>query len=372
MRRLPAGGTSRTRTPPRVDLQRRRLLILLPLMLMGAGQSLAAIDRFEPPRRQRGSAIIRVRSTGAVGDGVHDDTLAFQRAVDALPDEGGTVEVQAGTYVIDPVRRVRLRSRMHMEFAPGARLVAKPNAEARTYVLLASRISDVEISGGHIVGDRDAHLGEGGEWGHGIAVRGATRVTIRDMHVSRCWGDGISIGGERPGERGWASIPSEDVVLHRVTCSGNRRQGLTIAHSRDIRVQDCEFADTSGTLPQCGIDIEPDPPGSTLRAHIENCRIHGNRGNGIQIYKRTSDVTVQRCTIENNGGFGVLAIGTTDGLIASNVIRGNALKGVGLRGGTSNYQVRENSLSDNRLRQRNRSKPGSGSINNKDADDHIP
>jgi polygalacturonase len=306
-----------------------------------------------PPSRARGSARTSVRDHGARGDGVHDDSAAFQRAIDALPDDGGTVEVPAGTYLIDPTRRTSLRSRMHLQLAPDAQLKAKPNAEQRAYVLMAALVSDVEISGGRILGDRDAHLGSTGEWGHGIALYGASRVTVRDIHVSRCWGDGIGIGGKRPGgKKKLAPVPSQDIVLSGVTCTGNRRQGLTIGHSRDVRVHDCEFSDTAGTLPQCGIDIEPDAPGTAVRAHIENCVVRGNRGSGIQIYKRSSEVTVKGCTIEDNRGYGVLAIGTTDGLIVDNLIRGNGLKGIGLRGGTRNYQASRNDLADNRLRQR--------------------
>ena len=112
-----------------------------------------------------------------------------------LPEDGGTVAVPAGSYVIDPTRRVVLRSRMHLDLAPDARLLAKPNAAERAYVLEGARVSDVEISGGRIQGDRDGHLGDSGEWGHGVALYGARRVTVRDIQVSGCWGDGIAIGG---------------------------------------------------------------------------------------------------------------------------------------------------------------------------------
>lgn len=355
MKHRTAGGMTHTAVSRR-DFVRGGIGMSLSLALLGSAACTmsASAATVVPPPRARGNARISVRDHGARGDGAHDDTAAFQRAIDALPDDGGTVEVPAGSYVIDPTRRTSLRSRMHLKLAPDAQLKAKPNAEKRAYVLMAALVSDVEISGGRILGDRDAHLGSTGEWGHGIALYGATRVTVRDIHISRCWGDGISIGGKRPGgKKSLAAIPSQDIVLSDVTCTGNRRQGLTIGHSQDIRVHDCEFSDTAGTLPECGIDIEPDAPGTTLRAHIENCIMRGNRGSGIQIFKRTSDITVKGCTIEDNGGFGVLAIGTTDGLIVDNRIRGNGLKGIDLRGGTLNYQASQNSLSDNRLGQRN-------------------
>lgn len=280
---------------------------------------------------------------------MHDDTDAFQRAIAALPDEGGTVEVPADTYLIDPTRRTALRSRMHLELAPDAQLRAKPNAQKWAYVLMAALASDIEIYGGRILGDRDQHPGIGGEWGHGIALYGAKRVTVRNIHISRCWGDGIGIGGKRPGGRKSLAplIPSEDVVLSGVTCIGNRRQGLSIGHSRHVRVHDSEFSDTGGTKPGCSIDIEADLPGEAQHVHVENCVMRNNRGSGVQIWKRCNDVTIKGCTIENNHGYGVLAIQASDSLIVGNLIRGNRLKGIALRGGTRDFQLIENSLSGN-------------------------
>lgn len=338
-----------------VDLQRRRLLLAAPLVAVAG--PLAAMAGRTTPRRQRGATRIDVRSTGARGDGMNDDTAAFQRAIDALPDAGGTVEVPAGSYVIDPTRRVRLRSRMHLQLDPDARLLAKPNAEERAYVLEVARVSDVEISGGRILGDRDGHLGRGGEWGHGIAMYGARRVTVRDIHVSRCWGDGVAIGGKKARKTDKLADPSEDVFLVNVTSTGNRRQALTIGHSRDVRVYDCEFSDTAGTLPECGIDLEPDPPWDVQRAHIEACRITGNRGSGVQIFRRVRDVTIRGCTIEDNHGFGVLAVAAVGGTIEGNRIRDNGYTGVMLRAKTRGFRIGGNRFRGNSHRRRGGARP---------------
>jgi polygalacturonase len=336
--------------PLRIDLQRRRLLIALPLAV--ASGPVWAVAQDFAPRRQRGGRRIDVRGSGARGDGMNDDTAAFQRAIDSLPEEGGTVVVPAGDYLIDPTRRVVLRSRMHLELDPGAVLVAKPNAADRAYVLEVARISDVEISGGRIRGDRDGHLGTTGEWGHGIAIYGARRVTVRDIQVSRCWGDGIAIGGKKENKTDKLADPSEDVVLANVVSTGNRRQALTIGHSRDVRVHDCRFSDTAGTAPECGIDLEPDPPWDVRRARIENCRIDGNRGSGIQLFKRVHDVTIRGCTIENNHGYGVLAVQAAGGTIEDNDIRDNGYAGVVLRARTRDFRIGRNRFRGNSLRRR--------------------
>ncbi|WP_407354024.1 right-handed parallel beta-helix repeat-containing protein [Luteimonas sp. R10] len=294
--------------------------------------------------RARGRARIDVREHGARGDAVSDDTAAFQAAIDALPEDGGTVHVPSGAYLIDPTRSVRLRSRMHLAMADGARLMAKANAAPRAYVLFAEQVQDVEISGGRIVGDRDTHLGETGEWGHGIRIRGCGGVTVRDIHISRCWGDGISAGGIMT--KGQRSRPGRDYVFENVTCTRNRRQGLTIGSSRRVRIRGCEFSNTAGTPPAAGIDIEPDTD-IARDILIEDCLVFGNRGPGIQLYKRAAEVRIRRCTIERNRGEGILAVTGVDCVFSDNIIRNNHRKGVLLRGGSRNIRLAGNRFEGN-------------------------
>lgn len=295
--------------------------------------------------RERGSAVISVRAHGAKGDGVRDDTSSIQAAINALPKAGGTVIVPAGAYLIDPTRSVRLRSRMHLSLATGAKLLAKPNAAPRAYVLLAEQAQEVEISGGRIVGDRDSHLGTTGEWGHGIRIRGCSGVTIRDIHISRCWGDGISAGGITLGKAG-LSRPGRDYLFENVVCAGNRRQGLTLGSSQHVRIRDCTFNDTGGALPGAGIDIEPDT-GVATDIVIEGCVVRGNRGPGISLYKRATGVTIRKCIIERNRGDGILAVTAIDCVFVDNIIRNNVLKGIVLRTGSRNVRVTRNRLSGN-------------------------
>lgn len=301
-----------------------------------------------PIVRTRGAARIDVRNHGARGDGMRDDTLALQSAIDALPAEGGTVVVPAGRYLIDPQRSVWLRGRMHLAMAADAHLVARANAAERAYVLTLQGIGDVEVSGGRIVGDRDVHLGSSGEWGHGVMVRGAERVTLRDLHISRCWGDGISVGGMSVGGMsGERPVPSRDVLIVNVTCAGNRRQGLTIARARQVRVIRSSFVDTGGTLPGCGIDVEPDANDSARFVLIADCLVRGNQGPGIHLYQRVTDVTVRNCTIERNHGDGVFIADAQGCVIAANVIRGNGQYGLNVRGASRDIHVSKNRFSDN-------------------------
>ncbi|WP_159017468.1 right-handed parallel beta-helix repeat-containing protein [Cognatiluteimonas profundi] len=318
-----------------------------PVPTSAAAPSPAPLSPDAPPGRARGATRIDVRQHGAQGDGVQDDTAAFQRAIDALPADGGTVEVPSGTYLIDPLQSVRLRGRMHLQLAPDARLVAKPNAADRAYVLWILLVDDVEVSGGRIVGERDRHLGTTGEWGHGIQIVGASRVTVRDMQISDCWGDGICIGGRKP-KGGGPKVLSSDVVIDGVVSTGNRRQGLSITGSRDVRVTNSEFSHTAGTAPQCGIDIEPDKPDFASNVHIQNCRIHDNAAYGILAYKRTRNVTIEDCTIQDNRSCGVVLDGCATASIIGNSIRDNGSTGLLVKNDSSDCSIGRNTFANNR------------------------
>jgi parallel beta-helix repeat protein len=290
--------------------------------------SLPAFAAYVPPTRQRGSKVISVKDKGAVGDGRHDDTAAIQAAINALPSTGGTVTIPAGTYLIDPTRYIRLRSNMHLKMSPDAILKAKTCSVKRSYILLISDRSNVEISGGQLVGDRATHVYSGGgthEWGHGIQILGGRYVTVRDLRVSKCTGDGVCVGGK-----------SYDVVIANIVSTGHRRQGLSITNCSYIKVYDSEFSYTQGTSPECGIDIEPDPGYSCSNIRIENCRLNNNKRYGLNIWKNVSTVTVTRSVMERNGSLGMSTYGCSGITVTGNTVRYNSATGIVFNDGTRN------------------------------------
>lgn len=322
---------------------RQSITLSLALVLGGLARPVRALAAPVAPRMD--SKLINVRDRGAMGDGMHDDTAAIQSAIDALPADGGTVHVPVGHYLIDTAHPLRLRNRMHLELAANAVLAARPSARKRFYVVLLDGVSDVEISGGCIVGERDQHLGTEGEWGYGIFVRGASRVLIRNINVSKCWGDGICVGADLI--KIGAPRYSSDITLSKVVCTGNRRQGLTIGPVRGVRVVDSEFSDTHGTKPACGIDIEPDRPTTAQNIEIDNCIMRDNQGSGIQISPKVSQASLRDSITRDNGEYGVLLDGATQCLLEQNTISGNGLAGAMLRGDVAGCQVRGNTFANN-------------------------
>ncbi len=71
------------------------------------------------------TVLLDVRSFGAVGDGVHNDTSSIQAAVSACPD-GGTVYIAEGTYYTTPVF---LKSHVSLWIDENAEILASPYRE---------------------------------------------------------------------------------------------------------------------------------------------------------------------------------------------------------------------------------------------------
>ena len=318
--------------PARRDFIKNSAMLAVPLLI--GGVSLPAFALTTPPARSRGTTLRDVKAYGAYGDGLHDDTAAIQAAINSLPTTGGTVTIPAGTYLIDTSKKINLRSLMHLKMDPNAILKAKTSSLSRHYLVYISNKSDVEISGGQLVGDRDTHkYATSGthEWGHGLQILGGKRVTVRDMHVSKCTGDGVCIGGS-----------SADVVIANIISTQNRRQGLSITNCSNIKVYDSEFSYTQGTSPECGIDIEPDAGYSCTNVLIQNCRLNNNKRYGLNIWNRTTNVTLDGNTFEYNGSLGMGTVGISGLTVTNNIFRFNSATGVVYNTNTTNAKHNNN------------------------------
>jgi nitrous oxidase accessory protein NosD len=242
---------------------------------------------------------------------------------------------------------------MHFQMSPDAKLVVKPNSADGYSVLYAEGLQDVEISGGQIVGDRDQHMGTTGEGGHGVRIRGSQRVTIRDMLISKGWGDGISVGPKTVWQKNY--IYSRDIVVANVICTSNRRNGLSIGNVIGMKVYDSEFNDTNGTTPQCGIDVEPDKDrdgtGYCDNVWIENCVMRGNAKYGVNVWKRSRNLTITKCMIEKNLVCGLVTRGLTGATFTGNTIRNTVTTGMFIQSETRDVAISGNTFYNNYTKQ---------------------
>lgn len=257
---------------------------------------------------QLSEIMINVKGIGflARGDGVTDDTLAIQTAINT---GAGTILIPDGTYMIDGqylnnadgFGGLSLKSNQKLILSKNAILKAITNSNDVYSIIRIDGVTNVIVEGGTIQGDKYSHTGTTGEWGMGILVRGSKYVTIKDTIAKECWGDGIDLGA-------LSGVASEYITLDNVICDNNRRQGLTIAKAYHIIATKSTFSNTSGTAPQAGIDIEPNSgDGSVYDIKIDKCHIFGNAGMGVESHY-CYDINVSNSDIHNNNG-GIYALG---------------------------------------------------------------
>jgi len=217
---------------------------------------------------------------GAIGDGASDDTEAINKAIRAASAQNiRTVYIPAGTYLINALESVRPLSHMRVYLAPNAVLQAIPNGSENYAVIRMENLADVEIRGGTIIGEREAHTGTTGQWGMGIDMEGCSGITVSDISIANCWGDGIYIGSTN------AQNYCEDILIERFDLDNNRRQGISLISGRNVTIRDGIIANTQGHPPQAGIDLEPNEFDESMQdILLENLQTINNAGFGIDFW----------------------------------------------------------------------------------------
>lgn len=176
---------------------------------------------------------------------------------------------------------LNVRSNQTIFFPENSKLILKPSDKQNYEILNVRNVKNVRILNANIVGDRDNHIGIGGEWGMGIGIRGSQNVTVKNANISDCWGDGIYVGRL---EKLAKNIRIENCFINNV-----RRNGLSVISGVNLKVTDCVFANTNGTDPQCGVDIEPNNTQDVLRKiKFDNNIFFNNKHSGLLIYLNES------------------------------------------------------------------------------------
>ncbi len=256
---------------------------------------------------------VDVTQTGADGRDRDDDTSAIQ---DAL-NQYDSVYIPKGTYYINVDKRLKLKSNQVLTLDENAVLQALPTSSGEYGILQIFNVENVTVTGGQLVGDRASHSGSSGEWGMGIYILDSASISIENVSIRDCWGDGIYIGGDHP---------SKNVTINSVTSEGNRRQGLSITNAERVEIVNSEFINTYGTRPAAGIDIEPNDGETAKNISIEDTICSGNEGTGLDIVgwcERIYGITVSGCTISNNGESGIRIVNGEQMHINDTTVSGN-------------------------------------------------
>ncbi|WP_029320852.1 right-handed parallel beta-helix repeat-containing protein [Butyrivibrio sp. AE3004] len=240
-------------------------------MLMAAVISVPAIGISAP-------AAVNVKAAGEFkpedfGAKVNDGKGDRQAIKDALEKAseagGGTVVFGDGTYDIDILDFSGTGIGIYVDkpnitfrFSKGTVLNVLPTKfdEFGAIDVRASGFC-LEGNGGKIVGNRNGHSRVNSDEGHGISVKDCNNITITDVNITDCWGDGIYLGSSNSD----GSLPGcSNINIKNCTVSNNRRNNIAIVAASNVVIDKCTIKKANGAAPQCGILIEPNTNGGNV------------------------------------------------------------------------------------------------------------
>lgn len=181
----------------------------------------------------------------------------------------GTLVVSEGDYLV----RVSENSSTCLRIGDNTELVIDgairlASNNLKKYDIIRVVGNHVKIHGkGCIVGDRNTHIGQEGEWGMGIHFHGASNATLSGLTIKDCWGDCIYVGKN-----------SNNIVIKNCNLDYGRRQGVSITSADSVFIKNCTISNISGTNPQYGIDIEPNLNCSVNYVFIDNVNVTNCEG----------------------------------------------------------------------------------------------
>jgi len=245
------------------------------------------------------------------GFDVKDSTEFLQNAINSKARKL-IIDRQASAWITRPLTGV---NNQEIVFEAGTELVALKGAfhPKGDCLLSFQRCTNVIIRGNNHDGGKSARIRmhkedyqsgayESSEWRHGLNFEGCQNVLIQDLAIEKTGGDGIYLGAT------WDKHPNLDVVIRRVDCNDNHRQGISVISVEKLLIEDCLLRNTDGTAPRAGIDFEPNcPDDSLINCVVRHCRAENNAGTGYQIcsqsmssHSKPISIYLENCVSHSN------------------------------------------------------------------------
>ncbi|MBV7268141.1 right-handed parallel beta-helix repeat-containing protein [Winogradskyella luteola] len=187
------------------------------------------------------------------------------------------IDKQDSEWLVSPLKFRNLENKTII-FEKDVIFRAKPNAYVTTSDCLLKFISckNINIIGNGALLTMNKEEYVDGEWRMGLSFMGCSNVVVADFTIANSGGDGIYIDGYK------ALRYSENIRINNVVSTNNKRQGISIISAKDVWVKNSVFTKTKGTLPEAGLDIEPDKDTDVvINVNFEHCSFTNNYHSGI-------------------------------------------------------------------------------------------
>ncbi len=263
-----------------------------------------------------------------MGFNATDATVPFKAAINSNVDTV-IIDNVGSDWIIQPSRFFDISNRVII-FQPGVNLVAKAGAFTDENACLFSliRCTNMNVIGYDVVFKMQKAEYTSGEFRHTIALNRCKQIAVYGIYCKDSGGDGMFIGGNFPGTFNYC----EDIIVKDCIFENHRRQGMSIISAQNLKVSNCKFINTIGTLPEYGVDLEPDAQDERMvNVVFSECAFSGNNGSGVGLAFLNLDsnslpisVTFNDCIIRNNH--------TTSNAYAECEINSNAKDSMSVRG----------------------------------------
>ena len=265
------------------------------------GGMLLAISLWGVPAMAAGK-VCEVKKYGAKGDGTTKDTAAIQKAVDecSAGKGGGTVVLEAGTYVSAPIL---LKSNMTLELKKGATLLGSPDHEDYPVITefrepghqaLVSAVNAENLS---IKGEGTID-GNGASWWH--MMRGAAPSAVA--------GSGVA-GGQGARPRLVVFDHCKHVSLTGVTVKDSPFWQVVPYYSDDVVIRNVRI---TAQIPSPNTDaIDPFSSSNVVIDHVyedvgdDNVAIKSGQPGSPGGDDPSKNITITDCTFEHGHGISI-------------------------------------------------------------------
>ena len=237
-------------------------------------------------KTQLAQIAINVKSYGAKGDGVTDDTESIRAAAEL----GEPLLIPDGTYKISGTIPIKNSVYFH-----GKLVMEGTNGDGTHTAILVKDTEDKPI----LIKNPQIDLGwDGitttGEQDHCISIRGVDNVTIEGGILENAMGDHVYVGGNSE----LSYKPSKNIVVRNVVMRNSRRTNIALTGVDGVLIEHCELfsnADYVGS-----VDVEPNGNYHCLNVTIKNNKIKNTLGRGIILHSHATTRKIDGIKIMDN------------------------------------------------------------------------
>lgn len=188
------------------------------------------------------NAVINVKDFGAIGDGLKDDTIAIQAAINSI--SSGTIIIPNGTFI---THDIKIDGKSNINFICYGVLKLIDNCPSDQGILIINNSNNIQID---LI--LDCNVQNNGvtlkQQSHGLKILGSSNITGNVIVTNIC-GDGVYIGN------GSSGIFLEKLIAKNSTDAG--RNGISIINATNVRVKHFESVNVGIATMPGGFDIEP-------------------------------------------------------------------------------------------------------------------